>query len=64
MQNLLRFFLFCSLGLIALVAQRDIGTIDVLSEGKTRAMRVSANVASLNQLAQEAFRSHGRYRVV
>ena len=64
MQNLLRFFLFSFLGLTALFAQRNIGTVDVVAENKTRAVRISANVASLNQLAQQAFRSHGRYRVV
>ncbi len=64
MQNLLRFFLFSFLDLTALFAQRNIGTVDVVAENKTRAVRISANVASLNQLAQQAFRSHGRYRVV
>ncbi len=65
MQNLLRLFLFCSFSVAWLVAQSDnIGTIDVIREGETVKVRVSANVASLNQLAQQAFRSHGRYRVV
>lgn len=64
MQNLLRFFLFSFLGLTTLFAQRNIGTVDVVAENKTHAVRISANVASLNQLAQQAFRSHGRYRVV
>lgn len=63
MQNLLRFFLFLSLGFCTVFAQRDIGTVDVLADSKTHVVRVSANVTALNNLALQAFRSHGRYRV-
>lgn len=64
MQNLLRLFLICSLSFTGLFAQPSIGTVDVIAENKTIAVKVSANESSMNQLAQQAFRSHGRYRVV
>jgi TolB protein len=59
-----------SLLLLALVvagslrAQRDIGTVEVLAENKTLPVRVSANTPELNQLALQAFGTHGRYRLV
>lgn len=63
MQNLLRFFLFCSLGLTSIFAQRHAGDVVISTGTKTRTVRVSANVTELNNLALQAFRSHGRYRV-
>jgi TolB protein len=45
-------------------AQRDIGTVEVLAENKTLPVRVSANTPELNQLALQAFGTHGRYRLV
>jgi TolB protein len=44
-------------------AQRDIGYVDVVAEKNTVPVRVSANTPELNALAQQAFGSHGRYRV-
>lgn len=64
MQNFLRLFLFGVIGLLPALAQRDIGTVDVIAENKTVPVRVSANVPDLNQLALQAFNAHGRYRVV
>lgn len=64
MQNFLRVVLFLTLGLSAVFAQRDIGTVTVIADNKTIPIRVSANSAELNQLAQQAFGAHGRYRVV
>ena len=64
MQNLLRFFLFSLVGLLPALAQRDIGTVDVIAENKTVPIRVSANEPALNQLALQAFTAHGRYRLV
>lgn len=55
------------LGLVvagSLRAQRDIGTVEVLAENKTLPVRVSANTPELNQLALQAFGTHGRYRLV
>jgi TolB protein len=47
-----------------LLAQRDIGRIDVAADNKTLPVRVSANTPELNALAQQAFGVHGRYHVV
>lgn len=63
MQNFLRVFLFSMIGLLPALAQRDIGTVDVIAENKTVPIRVSANVPELNQLALQAFNAHGRYRL-
>lgn len=63
MQNFLRIFLFSMIGLLPALAQRDIGTVDVIAENKTVPIRVSANVPELNQLALQAFNAHGRYRL-
>jgi len=63
MQNLLRIFIFCGFVLTTAFAQRDIGTVDVIAENKTIAVRVSADVAELNAFAQHAFNTHGRYRL-
>ena len=51
------------IGLLPALAQRDIGTVDVIAENKTVPIRVSANVPELNQLALQAFNAHGRYRL-
>ncbi|HVU23543.1 MAG TPA: biopolymer transporter Tol [Opitutus sp.] len=45
------------------LAQREIGVVDVRAEKNTVPVRVSASTAELNQLALEAFRVHGRYRL-
>jgi hypothetical protein len=66
MKKLLRLSLLL-LGLVvagSLRAQRDIGTVEVLAENKTLPVRVSANTPELNQLALQAFGTHGRYRLV
>ena len=56
-------FLFLALA-APLLAQRDIGRIDVAADNKTLPVRVSANTPELNALAQQAFGVHGRYHVV
>ncbi len=56
-------FLFLALA-APLLAQRDIGRVDVAADNKTLPVRVSANVPELNSLALQAFGAHGRYRVV
>jgi TolB protein len=56
-------FLFLALG-APLLAQRDIGRVDVAADNKTLPVRVSANTPELNSLALQAFGAHGRYHVV
>ncbi|MDO8540908.1 MAG: biopolymer transporter Tol [Opitutaceae bacterium] len=64
MTRLLRLFLFAVLSATAVVAQRDIGRVDVLVDKNTLPVRVSANTPELNTLALLAFNSHGRYKLV
>jgi TolB protein len=45
-------------------AQRDLGSVDIVTVSKTIPVRVSADVPQLNALALQAFQSHGRYRVL
>lgn len=45
-------------------SQRDIGTVEVLADNRTIPVRVSGATQELNQLALQAFGSHGRYHVV
>lgn len=63
MQKLLRIFLLFSVALSPVLAQRNIGEVVVNAEKNTIPVRVSANAPELNALAQQAFGSHGRYRV-
>ncbi len=67
MQMLFRFFVVASL-LAASSAcgqgARKLGEIRVEVDGNTIPVRVSANSPELQALAQTAFNSHGRYRVV
>jgi TolB protein len=46
------------------LAQRDIGTIEVLADNRTIPVRVSGATPELNSLAIQAFGSHGRYHLV
>ena len=64
MHKILRLSLFVLAAAVSLPAQRDIGTVEVLSENKTLPVRVSANTPELNALALQAFGTHGRYRLV
>lgn len=63
MQNLTRIFLFCVLGLTAAFAARDLGDLIIDANLKTVPVKVTANVPELNGLAQQAFNTHGRYRL-
>jgi TolB protein len=58
------FLLFLALAAPLLAEPREIGRVDVAADNRTLPVRVSANVPELNTLAQLAFGSHGRYRVV
>jgi len=64
MHKILRFSLVVLAAAVSLHAQRDIGTVEVLSENKTLPVRVSASTPELNALALQAFGTHGRYRLV
>jgi TolB protein len=46
------------------LAQRDIGTVEVVADNRTIPVRVSGDTAELNNLALQAFGSHGRYHLV
>lgn len=64
MSFFLRLALIFSLGLTVASAQRNIGEVVVTADTKTVPVRVSSTNPELNSLAIQAFRSHGRYRVV
>jgi Periplasmic component of the Tol biopolymer transport system len=63
MQNFLRLTLFLTAFASSALAQGEIGRVDVVAEKNTVPVRVSANNAELDQLARQAFNSHGRYRL-
>jgi TolB protein len=46
------------------LAQRDIGTVEVVADTRTIPVRVSSPSPELNALALRAFSVHGRYRLV
>lgn len=46
------------------LAQRDIGTVEVAADNRTIPVRVSGDTAQLNNLALQAFNTHGRYHLV
>jgi TolB protein len=56
-------FLFLVLA-APLLAQRNIGDVEVAFDNRTLPVRVSANTPELNALALQAFGVHGRYREV
>jgi len=63
MQNAFRFLL--GLALVAnLFAQREIGIVDVASDVSTIALNVRSATPELQNLALQAFNTHGRYRLV
>ncbi len=64
MQTFLRFFLFLALIGPAVFAQGRLGDVMVDVDKNTVAIRVSANSPELQTLALQAFRTHGRYRLV
>ncbi len=63
MQKLLRFFVLFSLAIPAFAAIREI-PVDIVVDKNTLSVRVTANSPKLEALAIQAFRSHGRYKVV
>ena len=46
-----------------MLAYRDIGTVEVQADNRSIPVRVAADRADLNALAQRAFAAHGRYRI-
>lgn len=63
MRNALRFLLVLLLAIPA-VAQRDIGTVNVEGSGDAMNVTVTSSSADLQNLARNAFNTHGRFRVV
>lgn len=63
MQNAFRFLLGFALA-TPLLAQRDIGTVNVDADTTTISLTVSATSPELQDLALRAFGAHGRYRLV
>jgi TolB protein len=64
MSTFLRCLLLVSLAILPLHAQRNIGEVRVDVDTSTIPVRVSGGTPELNQLAQQAFSTHGRYRLV
>lgn len=63
MQNVFRLVLGLALAATAL-AQRDIGVVDVQGDRDTVSVTLSSSSAELQNLALQAFNTHGRYRLV
>ena len=63
MQKFLRLFLLFGCLAAPLLAQRNLGDINVNADSKTIAVRVAANTPELNALVHLAFKAHGRYRL-
>lgn len=63
MQKFLRLLLLLGCLASPLLAQRDLGDVNVNADSKTIAVRVSASTPELNALVHLAFKSHGRYRL-
>lgn len=63
MPRLLRLLLALLPAAAPAFAQRDIGSVEVVVNSKTVPVRVSADSPELNNLALQAFSSHGRYRL-
>jgi TolB protein len=64
MQKLASLFIIALSVAAPLSAQRDIGTVEVMADNRTIPVRVSGSTQELNNLALQAFGSHGRYHVV
>jgi TolB protein len=64
MPKLFRFLLLVTLVAAPAFAQRKIGEVRVDVDANTIPVRISANSADLNSLANLAFESHGRYKRV
>jgi TolB protein len=64
MQRITRFALLAFSIAAPALAQRDIGTVEVLADNRTIPVRVSGATQELNSLALQAFGSHGRYHLV
>jgi len=64
MQKIIRSLLLSFILAAPAFAQREIGTVNVAADSRSLPVRVSADTPELNALALQAFRSHGRYRLV
>jgi TolB protein len=59
-----RLFFLVALLVCPALAQRNIGSVEVNVDSSTVPVRVSANTPELNALVLQAFKAHGRYRLV
>ena len=59
-----RLFFLVALLVSPALAQRNIGSVEVNVDSSTVPVRVSANTPELNALVLQAFKAHGRYRLV
>jgi len=64
MRKILHSLLFLFIAASPAFAYSDLGTVEEKVDSRTIPVRVSADTAELNSLAQRAFGAHGRYRVV
>jgi TolB protein len=64
MQRITKFILVAFSMAAPALAQRDIGTVEVMADNRTLPVRVSGATQELNSLALQAFGSSGRYHVV
>jgi TolB protein len=64
MQKIPRWFLCFFLTLTPLLAQREIGPVEVTADSRAISVRVSSTAPELNTLALQAFGTHGHYRLV
>jgi TolB protein len=64
MQKTFALLLALVLGVTSAVAQRDIGTVETVSNSETFAVVVDSSSPELLNLARTAFNAHGRYRLV
>jgi TolB protein len=63
MRKILSALIILATGVSPVLAYRDIGTVDVQADNRSIPVRVIADRADLEALAQRAFSAHGRYRI-
>ncbi len=61
---IIRLIFLSALLICPALAQRNIGSVEVNVDSSTIAVRVAASTPELNALALQAFKAHGRYRLV
>ena len=65
MHNLLRLFVLAvAMTAVTACAQRDLGDVLISADLRTISVHVSGSTPEINALANQAFKAHGRYRLV